>query len=191
MLARWKKGGYLDGHVGPVFVGRDKELQQLDNRLGLMIDGRGQVCFVTGEAGFGKTSIATEFARRAQQRHKDLLVVIGDCNAHTGIGDPYLPFRELLTMLMGETDDRIAQGMTTEENAGRLKGFLGVSKRIVADVGPDLIDIFLPGVGLATRAGALVVGDKSARRRQISVPGPASLSRVKYTQSPSGDQSGV
>ena len=31
---------------------------------------------------------------------------------------------------------------------------------------------------------------KSARRRQISVPGPASLSRVKYTQSPSGDQIG-
>lgn len=163
---RLEQGGYLDVHVGPVFVGRDKELRQLDHRLDLMIEGRGQVCFVTGEAGFGKTSIATEFARRAQRRHKDLLVVIGDCNAHTGIGDPYLPFRELLTMLMGDTDDRIAQGMTTEENVGRLQGFLGVSKRIVADVGPDLIDIFLPGVGLATRAGALVVGDKAVRRRR-------------------------
>lgn len=152
--------------MGPVFVGREKELQLLDKRLGLVIEGRGQVCFVTGEAGFGKTSLATEFARRAQQRHKDLLVVIGDCNAHTGISDPYLPFRELLSMLMGDTDDRVAQGMTTEENAGRLQGFLGVSKRIVADVGPDLIDIFLPGVGLATRAGALVVGDKSARKKR-------------------------
>jgi tetratricopeptide (TPR) repeat protein len=153
-------------YVEPIFVGREKELKQLDNRLDLMIEGQGQVCFVTGEAGFGKTSLATEFARRAQKRHQDLLVVIGDCNAHTGISDPYLPFRELLSMLMGDTDDRVAQGMTTEENAGRLQGFLGVSKRILSDVGPDLIDIFLPGVGLATRAGAMVVGDKEARRRR-------------------------
>ena len=150
----------------PIFVGREKELQQLGDRLDLMIEGQGQVCFVTAEAGFGKTSLATEFARRAQQRHEDLLVVIGDCNAHTGISDPYLPFRELLSMLMGDTDERVAQGMTTEENAGRLEGFLGVSKRILADVGPDLIDIFLPGIGLATRASAMVVGDKKERRRR-------------------------
>jgi predicted ATPase len=152
--------------VEPIFVGREKELQQLGDRLDLMIEGQGQVCFVTAEAGFGKTSLATEFARRAQQRHEDLLVVIGDCNAHTGISDPYLPFRELLSMLMGDTDDRVAQGMTTEENAGRLEGFLGVSKRILADVGPDLIDIFLPGIGIATRASAMVVGDKKVRRRR-------------------------
>ena len=150
----------------PIFVGREKELQQLGDRLDLMIEGQGQVCFITAEAGFGKTSLATEFARRAQQRHEDLLVVIGDCNAHTGISDPYLPFRELLSMLMGDTDERVAQGMTTEENAGRLEGFLGVSKRILADVGPDLIDIFLPGIGLATRASAMVVGDKKERRRR-------------------------
>ena len=150
----------------PIFVGREKELQQLGDRLDLMIEGQGQVCFVTAEAGFGKTSLATEFARRAQQHHEDLLVVIGDCNAHTGISDPYLPFRELLSMLMGDTDERVAQGMTTEENAGRLEGFLGVSKRILTDVGPDLIDIFLPGIGLATRASAMVVGDKKERRRR-------------------------
>ncbi len=92
----------------PIFVGREKELQQLGNRLELMIGGQGQTCFVTGEAGFGKTSLATEFARRAQQQHSDLLVVIGDCNAHNGIGDPYLPFRELLSMLLGDTEVRVA-----------------------------------------------------------------------------------
>ncbi len=124
--------------MGPIFVGREKELQQLGNRLELMIGGQGQTCFVTGEAGFAKTSLATEFARRAQRARSDLLVVIGDCNAHTGIGDPYLPFRELLSMLLGDTEERVAQGMTTKENAGRLEGFLGVSKRVLADLGPDL-----------------------------------------------------
>lgn len=148
-----------------VFVSRDKELGQLDSLLALAVEGKGQVCFVTGEAGYGKTSLTAEFARRAQERHEDLLVVIGDCNAQTGISDPYLPFREVLAMLAGDIDDRVAQGMTTEENASRLRSFLRVSKRIIVDVGPDLIDILLPGAGIATRAGALVAGDREAKRR--------------------------
>jgi tetratricopeptide (TPR) repeat protein len=151
-----------------IFVSREKELRQLDDKLGLMIEGQGQVCFVTGEAGFGKSSLTAEFARRAQGRNDELLVVIGDCNAQTGIGDPYLPFREVLAMLAGDVDDRVAQGMTTEENAGRLKNFLRVSKRVIVDVGPDLIDIFVPGAGIATRAGALVVGEKGKGRRRGS-----------------------
>ena len=46
-----------------------------------MMEGQGQVCFVTGEAGFGKTSLAAEFVRIAQERDEDLLVVIGDCGS--------------------------------------------------------------------------------------------------------------
>ena len=151
-----------------VFVSRNEELKRLDVLLSQTNAGQGQVCFVTGEAGLGKTSLTSEFARRAQQRDKELLVVIGDCNAQTGIGDPYLPFRELLGMLAGDIDDKVAQGMTTEENASRLRSFLRVSKQIIVDVGPDLIDIFVPGVGLATRAGALVAGDRGAGNRRGS-----------------------
>jgi len=172
-----------------VFVSREKELRELDDKLSLMIEGQGQVCFITGEAGFGKTSLAAEFVRRAQDRYEELVVVIGDCNAQTGIGDPYLPFREILAMLAGDIDDRVAQGMTTEENASRLKGFLKVSKRLIIDVGPDLIDIFLPGVGIATRAGALVAGDKD-RRRKSSSAGSGSGRSIADT-SLSADQSHI
>ncbi|MFQ5792775.1 MAG: ATP-binding protein, partial [Acidobacteriota bacterium] len=77
-----------------VFVARERELAQLQTFLDRALAGQGQVCFVTGEAGAGKTALVTEFARRAQERHEDLLVAIGDCNAQTGIGDPSLPFRE-------------------------------------------------------------------------------------------------
>ena len=147
-----------------------------------MLQGQGQVSFVTGEAGFGKTTLAAEFAQRAQQRNKDLLVVIGDCNAQTGIGDPYLPFREVLAMLAGDIGDRVAQGMTTVENAGRLKNFLDVSKRAIVDLGPDLLDIFLPGFGIATRAGALVVGEKERRRRDSFADSTAGLSSPDSVQ---------
>ena len=149
-----------------VFVTRQRELDRLDSLLASATEGSGQICFVTGEAGFGKTSLTAEFSRRAQQRDEELLVVFGDCNAQTGIGDPYLPFREVLGMLAGDIDDKVAQGVTTEENASRLKNFLQVSKRIIVDVGPDLIDILVPGVGLVTRAGAMVAGDSKLRKRR-------------------------
>ena len=51
-----------------VFVSRQVELEKLDSLLALAIEGSGQICFVTGEAGFGKTSLTAEFARRAQLR---------------------------------------------------------------------------------------------------------------------------
>jgi len=191
MLARFFLGDHRITALNRIFVSRDKELQQLNDRLSLMTEGQGQVCFVTGEAGFGKTSLAAEFAQRAQERDEELLVVIGDCNAQTGIGDPYLPFREVLAMLAGDIDDRVAQGMTTEENASRLKKFLRVSKRLIVDVGPDLIDIFLPGAGIATRAGALVVGDKQkGRGRSSSFSGSAAALSMADT-SLSNEQSRI
>jgi len=191
MLARFFLGDHRITALNRIFVSRDKELQQLNDRLSLITEGQGQVCFVTGEAGFGKTSLAAEFAQRAQERDEELLVVIGDCNAQTGIGDPYLPFREVLAMLAGDIDDRVAQGMTTEENASRLKKFLRVSKRLIVDVGPDLIDIFLPGAGIATRAGALVVGDKQkGRGRSSSFSGSAAALSMADT-SLSNEQSRI
>ena len=148
------------------FVSREHELSRLDNLLSQAMNGNGQVCFVTGEAGVGKTSLTAEFARRAEDRYAELLIAIGDCNSQTGIGDPYLPFREVLSMLAGDIDDRVAQGMTSEENASRLRGFLDVSKRIIKEVGPDLIDIFVPGVAAMSKAGSMVAGSRSAGRAE-------------------------
>jgi len=174
-----------------VFVSRDEELERLDSLLSRSIDGEGQVCFVTGDAGRGKTSLTAEFARRAQMQQDELLVVIGDCNAQTGIGDPYLPFREVLGMLAGDIDDKVAQGMTTEENAGRLRSFLRVSKRIIVDVGPDLIDIFVPGAGLVTRAGAMVAGEKGARKRRSAALMSGGASQSMADASPGNAQSHI
>ncbi|MFQ5593938.1 MAG: AAA family ATPase [Anaerolineae bacterium] len=144
--------------VDQVFVARERELAQLNGFLEKALSGQGQICFVTGEAGAGKTALVTEFARRAQAQHDDLLVAIGECNAQTGIGDPYLPFREVLGLLTGDVEARLSQGAITQENAGRLRAFLRISGQALVDLGPDLIDILVPGVGVATRAGAFLAG---------------------------------
>ncbi len=141
-----------------MFVARERELEQLNNFLDRALAGHGQVCFVTGEAGAGKTALVTEFARHVQAQHDDLLVAIGDCNAQTGIGDPYLPFREILGMLTGDIEGRLAQGAITRENASRLRDFFRISAQALVELGPDLIEVFVPGVALATRAGTYLAG---------------------------------
>ena len=62
------------------FVGRERELERLDRLLDLALTGQGQVCFLAGEAGSGKTALIREFTQRAQQKHPDLVVAGGECN---------------------------------------------------------------------------------------------------------------
>jgi tetratricopeptide (TPR) repeat protein len=142
-----------------VFVSRESELSRLHGFLERAVGGQGQVCFVTGEGGSGKTSLSRRFALEAQARHGTLLIATGNCNAQTGIGDPYLPFREMLGLLTGSVDEQSRQDAVNAENAGRVGRFLKVSKRVISDFGPDLVDILVPGAGIATKVGKLVVDD--------------------------------
>ena len=136
------------------FVARQPELQQLDHFLQKALTGDGQVCFVTGDAGSGKSTLAREFCRRAQQQHPNLIVTFGQSDAETGIGDPNLPFREILAQFTGNLESEIAQTAITDENAQRLRSFIGLALEALVNFGPDLIGIFLPGAGLLAQAGA-------------------------------------
>ncbi len=142
----------------PVFVARESELERLNTFLERSLSGGGQVVFVTGEAGSGKTALIQEFARRAQEAHTDLIVASGKCNAHTGIGDPYLPFMEILSLLTGDVETRWAAGTISKEHAQRLWGLIPQTVNALLDCGPDLINIFVPGAPLLSRAEAFTAG---------------------------------
>src|SRR4051812_40766714 len=95
------------------FVGRENELSRLQHFLEKASAGEGQICFVAGEAGVGKSALVHEFVRRAEEAEEiadgianektedNLVAAAGQCNAQTGAGDAYLPFREVLTLLTG------------------------------------------------------------------------------------------
>jgi predicted ATPase len=104
------------------------------------LEGEGRVVFITGEAGTGKTALASEFAREAAEAIPDLAVVTGNGNAHTSSGDPYLPFREILGLLTGDVQDRFAGGSLSRDHALRLWEMIPISVEAILDVGPDLID---------------------------------------------------
>jgi tetratricopeptide (TPR) repeat protein len=138
-------------------VGREAELEQLDRQLERALHGHSATCFVTGEPGAGKSSLAMEFARRAQQRAPELLVTYGTCDAYTGTGDAYLPFREVLLQLTGDVERSLAAGRTSHEGARRLETFALFAGRALVENGADLVGLFVPGGSLLTRLGTMAV----------------------------------
>jgi DNA-binding SARP family transcriptional activator len=140
------------------FVARERELSKLRNYLDPVLAGQGKVVFVTGEAGSGKTTLIQEFTQRAQETQPDLIVAGGNCNAHTGIGDPYLPFREILELLTGDVEARWAAGAINREHAYRLWNTLPLAAQELVEAGPDLIGTFIPGAALLERAIACMSG---------------------------------
>ena len=149
----------------PVFVARESELGKLSSLLDLAISGKGRVAFVTGDAGSGKTTLLQAFARHAEEMHPDLVAASGNCSAYTGIGDPYLPFREILELLTGDVEAKEAAGTIPRETARRLWLIVPASVQALVEAGPDLIDTFLPRAALRERARMVPPGGSDWRAR--------------------------
>jgi DNA-binding SARP family transcriptional activator len=147
----------------PVFVARERELARLDGYLEKTLGGQGQVVLVRGGPGRGKTALMREFAWRAMEAHPDLLVASGACNAYSGVGDPYLPFREVMDVLTGDVEGRWAAGALSREHARRLWKALPATAQVLLDHGPNLINTMVPGRGLLSRVTSL------SRREAVSL----------------------
>jgi tetratricopeptide (TPR) repeat protein len=84
---------------GELLVGRDAELEKLQELLEEAKEGRGHLVFVTGEPGTGKTALANEFFRRARP-DAGLTVARGRCVEHYGAGEAYLPILDVVGSLL-------------------------------------------------------------------------------------------
>ena len=135
----------------------ERELAKLEAFLGHAVAGQGQVCFVSGEPGSGETALVQEFARRAQERNQKLITATGNCNAQTGIGEAFLPCREVLDELTGGTPAAAPDGADSTENAVRVRAALAKSGRILFEVAPVLIGTLIPAAALAAKLGKILV----------------------------------
>ncbi len=136
----------------PLFVARERELAQLDALLHRALAGEGQVCFVTGSPGSGKTTLMYAFARRAMEAYPNLLVASGSCSAYSGVGDPYLPFRDAIAMLTGDVEAKWDAGAITRDHAQRLWAALPLVVQALLEHGPHLLDVLVPAAALLSRA---------------------------------------
>jgi len=142
-----------------VFVAREHELERLKGFLGTALEGKGQVVFVSGGPGRGKTALVDEFSRRAMATNPNLLVASGNCNAYSGIGDPYLPFREVFGMLTGDVESQWAAGRVTTGHARRTWNSIPLAVQALMDHGPHLLGIFLNKRMLISRVTSSITGD--------------------------------
>jgi tetratricopeptide (TPR) repeat protein len=139
----------------PLFVGREQQLEGLRAHLQRATGGCEQVVLVIGGAGRGKTVLLQEFVRQVQSELPPV-VATGHCNAYSGGGDPYLPFRQVLRALTGDVEDLWAAGRITTGQATQLWELLPVTAQAIVELGPDLIETFLAGPPLLARAAAAV-----------------------------------
>ena len=87
----------MEARATEVFVGRQRELGELERALERARSGTGHTALVAGEAGIGKTRLASEVARRA--RAEGFEVLLGRSIDLVGTELPYQPFTEALRPL--------------------------------------------------------------------------------------------
>jgi DNA-binding CsgD family transcriptional regulator/tetratricopeptide (TPR) repeat protein len=88
-----------------MFVGRTRELGELERVLDAAQAGRGATVLVAGEAGIGKTRLASKFAARARDR--GFAVLVGRSIDLVGTELPYQPFVEALGELPREAGSQL------------------------------------------------------------------------------------
>src|SRR4029453_11427374 len=101
---RRRDTGRMEASARGVFVGRERELGELEvGELGRALDvaraGSGTAVLVAGEAGIGKTRLASELAARA--RHAGFEVLVGRSIDLVGTELPYQPLVEAVGPLGG------------------------------------------------------------------------------------------
>jgi DNA-binding SARP family transcriptional activator/tetratricopeptide (TPR) repeat protein len=152
----------VDAYPRPAFSGRKRELGWLSGFFHKVTGGQGQVVFVAGEAGWGKTALLDEFVYRAQGSSPDAIVAGGTGVAYTGMGDPYLPFREILRQLTGDVAERVAAGGMSPVQAERLWRLVPAACQALVESGPGLVGTFISGEDLLRRAESSCAGQAGA-----------------------------
>jgi DNA-binding CsgD family transcriptional regulator/tetratricopeptide (TPR) repeat protein len=87
----------MEARASEAFVGRARELGELERALAAAQTGSGSTALVSGEAGIGKTRLAGELARRA--RNAGFEALVGHSIDLVGTELPYQPFGEALRPL--------------------------------------------------------------------------------------------
>jgi class 3 adenylate cyclase/tetratricopeptide (TPR) repeat protein len=143
--------GKQDFPEKPIFVAREQELEWLNAFLNTSLDGNGKVVFIAGGPGRGKTALFTEFLSRVTEKYPEMLGAIGNCHAYSGVGDPYLPFREVMGMLTGDLEAHWTAGNITTRCAQRGWKAVPFAVKALVDHGPHLPGIFVDPKKLMSR----------------------------------------
>ncbi len=81
-----------------IMVGRDEEMRNIDKIVGKVLNKKGQIVGITGEAGMGKSRLVREIVNLLQK--KNFKILIGGCESF-GSSFSYHPWVDVLTEIFG------------------------------------------------------------------------------------------
>lgn len=110
-------------HIHDIFVGRQRELEQLGSALHFALGGRGALVLVVGEPGVGKTRLVQEFAGQAVSY--GVCTLWGSCRQERGM-PPYWPWIEVI------------RSYVRERTAPHLRAVMGAAAADIAQMVPEL-----------------------------------------------------
>ncbi|MCH8223014.1 MAG: protein kinase [Chloroflexi bacterium] len=127
------ESGSLDGMAGGVFVGRQREMDQLKASLENALSGRGRMVTLVGEPGIGKSRTALELQTYAGLRNAQVLW--GRCYEGGG-APPYWPWVQAIRSFVSSHEP--------QEVRSQMGSTASVIAEIVADVKESLPDVQPP-----------------------------------------------
>ena len=131
----------LQSPASSPFVGRDAELERLRTRWTEVCEGARSAIVLGGEAGIGKTRLASELARTVHEEGAPVLY--GRCDE--GLAMPYQPFVEALrpyTRAVGPDRVRAELGDLAPELGRLLPELAGLGEPVRADPGSERDALF-------------------------------------------------
>ena len=114
----------------PVLVGREREIEVLQQYLDATTENKGITVFISGEAGTGKTRLVNEFLTSSKQK-TDVAELTGWCLSNSGI--PYFPFLEAFNPYFSSSNKNKSailqqEGLQSEEELGLRAWLMGPGK---------------------------------------------------------------
>ena len=123
-------------------IGRTKQIEQLNHFYDAMLNGKSQLCFVTGVAGAGKTYMVDHFLNNCVDK-ESVLIAQGSCNKHAGSAEAYFPFLEILKNISIALQDSDNFSGTNKKN--KYQGYAKVFADVLLEQAPELLGTFIPG----------------------------------------------
>ena len=164
-------------------VGRTLEIAAMRSQFDLALQGKSSFCYIKGEAGSGKSTLLRAFVSSLDKTDVPVVIAWGHCDQQTGSISPLSPWTQILQSLSGMSDIVIP-----EEQLQDRSNVVQTMRSAFTELAPDIIELLIPGFGLAVRSARLLkrssLGERLtssyARPEEIVVAADRSLLQDQY-----------
>ena len=150
----------------------------------LAMSGQSCFCVVSGQAGSGKSTLLRAFVSALDSSALPAVIAWGRCDPLVGTISPLAPWAQILQSLSGFSDVAIPEERLHDRNTV-LQSLQGALRELA----PDIIELLIPGVGLAVKSAKLLrrsalmerLSSKYTRPEEIAVAADRSRLQDQYT----------